>query len=152
MPSGRCGARIRIWRLGGESMGLEQSVLAQARSPLGRRSRPSALDVGRFFDEFLHLRGTIVKPETARLMLKNHNPPSLALRGLGFALGDQDGCSEGKRLATAERPVPLAWADPATDTTCVVLTTLPSQAVSPHPPNVGVQNRCRCGKRVVRPL
>ena len=27
----------------------------------------------------------------------------------------------------------IAWADPATETICVVLTSLPAQAVTPHP-------------------
>jgi CubicO group peptidase (beta-lactamase class C family) len=27
----------------------------------------------------------------------------------------------------------IAWADPATDTVCVILTTLPGTAMSPHP-------------------
>ncbi|MHC4403712.1 MAG: serine hydrolase domain-containing protein [Planctomycetota bacterium] len=95
----------------------------------------SAPDVARFFSEFLHSEGRLVRPQTARLMLRNHNREGLTPRGLGFAIGDQagsPGCSEatfGHEGATGT----LAWADPATDTVCVVLTTLPSRAAHPHP-------------------
>ena len=41
----------------------------------------SAPDVARFLAEFLYAEGKAVKPETARLMLRNHNPPELTLRG-----------------------------------------------------------------------
>jgi CubicO group peptidase (beta-lactamase class C family) len=95
----------------------------------------SAPDVARFLAEFLHQEGKCVKPETARLMLQNHNPAGLTPRGLGFAVGRGAGsrhCSEktfGHNGATGT----LAWADPATNTICVVLTTLPERAVNPHP-------------------
>ena len=95
----------------------------------------SAPDVARFFAEFLHPAGKLLKPETARLVLRNHNPEGLTPRGLGFGIGasaGSEGCSEqtfGHSGATGT----LAWADPATDTICVVLTTLPAQAANPHP-------------------
>jgi CubicO group peptidase (beta-lactamase class C family) len=98
----------------------------------------SAPDVARFLAEFLHAQGKCVKPETARLMIKNHNRDGLTSRGLGFAVGTSagsPGCSEktfGHNGATGT----LAWADPATDTICVVLTTLPERAVRPHPGRV----------------
>jgi CubicO group peptidase (beta-lactamase class C family) len=41
----------------------------------------SAPDVARFLGEFLGARGKVVKPETARLMTRNHNPPGLTPRG-----------------------------------------------------------------------
>ena len=68
-------------------------------------------------------------------MRLNHNRAGLAPRGLGFGVGasaGSPGCSEqtfGHSGATGT----LAWADPATDTICVVLTTLPGRAASPHP-------------------
>src|SRR5688500_7287728 len=37
----------------------------------------SAADVARFFGEFLHPTGKALKPETARLMVRNHNPEGL---------------------------------------------------------------------------
>ncbi len=95
----------------------------------------SAPDVARFFAEFLHPAGKVMKPETARLMVRNHNPEGFAPRGLGFAAGKQaggSGCSE-KTFGHTGSSGTLAWADPATDTVCVVLTTLPAGAASPHP-------------------
>ncbi len=95
----------------------------------------SAPDVARFFTEFLHAEGKVVKPETARLMTRNHNRENLTPRGLGFALGAKSSsshCSE-KTFAHSGATGTLAWADPATDTVCVILTTLPEQAVKPHP-------------------
>ena len=76
-----------------------------------------------------------MKPETARLIVQNHNPAGLTPRGLGFAIGTRAGsprCSEktfGHNGATGT----LAWADPASDTICVILTTLPERAANPHP-------------------
>jgi CubicO group peptidase (beta-lactamase class C family) len=95
----------------------------------------SAPDVARFFTEFLHPTDRMMKPETARLMVQNHNPEGFAPRGLGFAVGSKSGssgCSE-KTFGHSGSSGTLAWADPATDTVCVVLTTLPGAAASPHP-------------------
>jgi CubicO group peptidase (beta-lactamase class C family) len=95
----------------------------------------SASDVAKFFAEFLHAMGKVVKPETARLMTQNHNPAGLTPRGLGFALGSKasaPNCSE-QTFAHSGATGTLAWADPATDTVCVVLTTLPERAAKPHP-------------------
>ncbi len=95
----------------------------------------SAPDLARFLTEFLHPAGKLLKPETTRLMLQNQNPDGLTPRGLGFAIGARagsPGCSEqtfGHSGATGT----LAWADPATDTICIVLTTLPGRAANPHP-------------------
>ena len=47
----------------------------------------SAPDVAAFLGEFLGARGKVVKPETARLMIKNHNPKGFTPRGLGFGVG-----------------------------------------------------------------
>ena len=44
----------------------------------------SAPDIGRFLAEFLYARGAAIKPQTVKLMLKNHNPPGFTPRGLGF--------------------------------------------------------------------
>ncbi|MBB6051388.1 serine hydrolase domain-containing protein [Armatimonas rosea] len=90
----------------------------------------SAGDVLRFLDAFLHPHGELFRPEVAQLMVQNHNPEGLKPRGLGFDLG----------LAGTERSFghtgstgTHAWADPERDLTCVVLTTLPTRAVTPHP-------------------
>jgi CubicO group peptidase (beta-lactamase class C family) len=95
----------------------------------------SAPDVGRFLAEFLSARGTVVKPETAKLMVSNHNGEGLTPRGLGFNVGSaagSPGCSE-KTFGHTGSTGTIAWADPARETVCVVLTSLPGRAVQPHP-------------------
>jgi len=95
----------------------------------------SAPDVARFFAEFLDQQGKAVRPQTARLMLRNHNSGKLPPRGLGFAIGTPAG-SPGCSAATfghSGSSGTLAWADPQTETICVVLTTLPGRAGHPHP-------------------
>ena len=94
----------------------------------------SAPDVARFFAEFLHPTERMLKPDTARRMVTNHNAEGVVPRGLGFSLGARSGspgCSE-KTFGHSGSTGTLAWADPATDTVCVVLTTLPA-SVQPHP-------------------
>lgn len=95
----------------------------------------SAPDVARFLAEFLNESGAVLKPETAKLMTKNHNPPGLTPRGLGLNVGasaDSKGCSE-KTFGHTGSTGTIAWADPASQTICVVLTSLPARAVTPHP-------------------
>jgi CubicO group peptidase (beta-lactamase class C family) len=97
----------------------------------------SAADVGRFLNEFLHPSGKALKPATARLMITNHNSPGLRPRGLGFDLGGGTSsalCSE-KVFGHTGSTGTLCWADPVHDSICVVLTTLPGRAASPHPRN-----------------
>jgi CubicO group peptidase (beta-lactamase class C family) len=94
----------------------------------------SAPDVAAFLTEFLGVRGQAVKSETARLMVKNHNPAGLTPRGLGFALGKgagSRGCSE-RTLGHTGSTGTLCWADPESETVCVVLTSLPARAKN-HP-------------------
>ncbi|MBS0201640.1 MAG: beta-lactamase family protein [Planctomycetes bacterium] len=95
----------------------------------------SAPDIGRVLAEFLFEKGKVVKPTTARLMTTNQNPPNLTARGLGFNVGasaGSPGCSE-KAFGHTGSTGTIAWADPATETICVVLTSLPARALSPHP-------------------
>lgn len=95
----------------------------------------SAPDVAKYLAEFLFAKGTVVKPETARLMTTNHNQPGQTPRGLGLNVGlgaGSAGCSE-KTFGHTGSTGTLAWADPATQTICVVLTSLPARAVQPHP-------------------
>jgi len=95
----------------------------------------SAPDVGVFLGELMGARGRVVKPDTARLMIKNHNPAGLTPRGLGFAVGKKSGspgCSDQTFGHTGSTGT-LCWADPASQTICVVLTSLPRRAVQPHP-------------------
>jgi CubicO group peptidase (beta-lactamase class C family) len=95
----------------------------------------SAPDIAKFLGEFMGARGQVVKPETARLMIKNHNPAGLTPRGLGFGVGKQSGspgCSAQTFGHTGSTGT-LCWADPASDTICVVFTSLPARAVQSHP-------------------
>jgi CubicO group peptidase (beta-lactamase class C family) len=95
----------------------------------------SAPDVAMFLDEFLGARGKVVKPETARLMVENHNQAGLTPRGLGFGVGKASGstgCSE-RTFGHTGSTGTLCWADPATETICIVLTSLPSRAAKSHP-------------------
>jgi CubicO group peptidase (beta-lactamase class C family) len=95
----------------------------------------SAPDLGRFLAEFQNEAGTVVRPSTARLMVSNHNPAGLAPRGLGFNVGrsaGSQGCSA-KTFGHSGSTGTLAWADPASHTICVVLTSLPARAEQPHP-------------------
>lgn len=95
----------------------------------------SAPDVARWLDELLAAEGKTVRPETARLMTRNHNPPGLSPRGLGLNIGagwSAPACSEQTFGHTGSTGT-IAWADPATKTICVVLTSLPARAVTPHP-------------------
>jgi CubicO group peptidase (beta-lactamase class C family) len=77
----------------------------------------------------------MLKPETARLMVSNQNPDGIKARGLGFNVGAEagsPGCSE-RTFGHEGSTGTLCWADPATGTICVVLTTLPLRAADPHP-------------------
>jgi len=106
-------------------------------SPWGG-AHASAADVARFFAEFLHPTGKVLKPETACLMIRNQNPEGLTRFGLGFDVGSTAGgrgCSE-QTFGHSGSTGTLAWADPATNTICVVLTTLPARAAKPHPRNL----------------
>ena len=95
----------------------------------------SAADVARFLDAFLHPEGKILQPETARLMITNQNPPGLRPRGLGFDLGKRlsGSSTSDKTFGHSGSTGTLCWADPDSDSIFVVLTTLPSEAVDPHP-------------------
>jgi CubicO group peptidase (beta-lactamase class C family) len=98
----------------------------------------SAPDVARFLAEFMGARGKAVKPETAGLMIKNHNPPGMTARGLGFAVGKEaggPGCSE-RTFGHTGSTGTICWADPASETICVVLTSLPARALQRHPRTV----------------
>ncbi len=109
----------------------------------------SAPDIGKFLAEFLHAGGKAVRPETARLMTKNHNPPGFTQRGLGFGVGEQagsPGCSE-RTFGHTGSTGTLCWADPATQTICVVLTSLPRRAVQPHPRELAADRVAAAARR-----
>jgi CubicO group peptidase (beta-lactamase class C family) len=95
----------------------------------------SAPDLARFLGEFLGARGQAVRAETARLMIRNHNPKGLTSRGLGFSVGTgagSRGCSE-RTFGHTGSTGTLFWADPASETICVVLTSLPRRGAKRHP-------------------
>ena len=97
----------------------------------------SAGDVARFLDAFLHPQGRMLRPGTCRLMIKNHNPPNMRPRGLGFDLGKNlNGPAGNNVFGHTGSTGTLCWADPTSDSVCVVLTTLPGRAANPHPRNV----------------
>jgi CubicO group peptidase (beta-lactamase class C family) len=109
----------------------------------------SAPDLGTFLSEFMGARGKVVKPETARLMIENHNPAGFTPRGLGFAVGKaagSPGCSEQTFGHTGSTGT-LCWADPASETICVVLTSLPRRAVQPHPRELAAERVAAAARR-----
>lgn len=95
----------------------------------------SAPDIAKFLTEFLEARGEMLKPETARMMIQNQNPAGFTQRGIGFHVGTEagaPGCSE-KTFGHTGSTGTLSWADPATKTICVVLTSLPRRGAKVHP-------------------
>ncbi len=108
----------------------------------------SAQDIGRFLAEFMLAQGKVVKPATARLMIENQNPASLTPRGLGWnvsAAAGSPGCSEQTFGHTGSTGT-LAWADPQTETICVVLTSLPAESVTPHPRELAAEQVAAAAK------
>jgi CubicO group peptidase (beta-lactamase class C family) len=109
----------------------------------------SAPDVATFLGEFLGARGKVVKPETARLMIQNHNPKELTPRGLGFGVGKgsgSSGCSE-RTFGHTGSTGTLCWADPGSEAICVVLTSLPSRAVQRHPRELAAERIAAAARR-----
>ncbi len=135
LPDGIGARRKRVAAIPTQKIGIGTAPTGGNWARRGAELHASAPDVAKFFAEFLHAAGKVVKPETARLMTQNHNPANLTPRGLGFALGSKasaPNCSE-QTFSHSGATGTLAWADPATDTICVVLTTLPERAAKPHP-------------------
>ncbi|MCE9532780.1 MAG: beta-lactamase family protein [Planctomycetes bacterium] len=109
----------------------------------------SAPDIAKWLGEFMGARGKVVKPETARLMIKNHNPDGFTPRGLGFGVGKGSGslgCSE-KTFGHTGSTGTLCWADPASETICVVLTSLPRLAKQRHPRELAAERVAAAANR-----
>lgn len=109
----------------------------------------SAPDVAAFLGEFLGARGKAVKPETAKLMIANQNPDDLTPRGLGFGVGKgagSTGCSE-RTFGHTGSTGTLCWADPASETICVVLTSLPSRGADRHPRDLAAERVAAAARR-----
>jgi CubicO group peptidase (beta-lactamase class C family) len=82
-------------------------------------------------------------------MTRNHNPEGLTPRGLGLAVGTRagsPGCSE-RAFGHTGSTGTLCWADPASETVCVVLTSLPGRAVKPHPREVAAERVAAAARR-----
>jgi CubicO group peptidase (beta-lactamase class C family) len=109
----------------------------------------SAPDVATFLGEFMAARSKVLKPETARLMIENHNPAGFTPRGLGLAVGKESGspgCSEHSFGHTGSTGT-LCWADPASETLCVVLTSLPGRALRRHPRALAAESVAAAARR-----
>jgi CubicO group peptidase (beta-lactamase class C family) len=109
----------------------------------------SAPDLTLFLGEFLGASGKAVKPETARLMIQNHNPAGATPRGLGFAVGKgagSPGCSD-RTFGHGGSTGTLCWADPASETICVVLTSLPSRGAQRHPRELAAERVAAAARR-----
>ncbi len=72
-------------------------------------------------------------------MIQNHNRNELAARGLGFATGAVfiANCTANAFGHTGSTGT-IALHDPQHNLTCVVLTSLPGEAVKPHPRELAV--------------
>ena len=84
-------------------------------------------DLAGFLGSFMHSDLRLLREETARLTIADHTPMMEAHRGIGFMVGPAGfgkGCSM-KTFGHSGSTGTLAWADPETDTSFVLLTTLP---------------------------
>ena len=87
----------------------------------------TAADMTAFLRSFLHPDGKVLREKTAQLMIQDHTPTLEAHRGIGFMVGLTGlgkGCSK-RVFGHSGSTGTLAWADPATDTSFVLLTSLP---------------------------
>lgn len=87
----------------------------------------TAGDLTLFLRGFLHPGGKVLRGETAREMIRDHTLALGAHRGIGFMVG-RDGFGKGcsaRAFGHSGSTGTLAWADPATGTSFVLLTTLP---------------------------
>ena len=87
----------------------------------------TAGDVAIFLRSFLKPDGKVLKPETARAMIQNHNQGLDRPRGLGFDVSTKyfGQSSSEKTFGHRGSTGTIAWADPETDVSCVILTSLP---------------------------
>lgn len=93
----------------------------------------TAEDLALFLQSFVKPDGRVLKLETARLMIQDHTPGLAARRGLGFLIGSGSfgkGCSM-KTFGHGGSTGTLAWADPESDRSCVILTSLPAHVSGP---------------------
>jgi len=84
-------------------------------------------DMTIFLRSLLHPEGKVLREESARLMIADYTPTLEAHRGIGFMVGPEGfgkHCSA-RTFGHSGSTGTLAWADPATDTSFVLLTALP---------------------------
>lgn len=83
-------------------------------------------DLTLLLDFLLQPDGRVMKVESVREMLRDHTPGLEAHRGIGFMLGSGfgAGCSA-ETFGHFGSTGTMAWADAKSDTTCVLLTSLP---------------------------
>ncbi len=88
----------------------------------------NALDVGKLLEYFLKPQAKVLKPETALLMTKDHNPGLNEPWGLGWAVkpGRFGKACSPTAFGHSGSTGTLSWADPATGTIFVLLTSRPS--------------------------
>lgn len=87
----------------------------------------TAADIATFLRSFMHPDGKLLRETTARLMITDHTLKLEAHRGIGFMVGPTglgQGCSA-RTFGHSGSTGTLAWADPATDTSFVLLSALP---------------------------
>ena len=135
VPDGRRRARIGERRSAGQGVGLEQSLLAEAGRSLGRNARfragprqvsgrvPGGPRQGR---EARDGAADDQEPQSGR----DSHRAGWDLR-VGKGSGSP-GCSE-RTFGHTGSTGTLCWADPASETICVVLTSLPRRAAQRHP-------------------
>jgi CubicO group peptidase (beta-lactamase class C family) len=89
----------------------------------------TAPDIAKFLESFLAPDGKVLKKETTAAMLANHNQGLNQPCGLGFAIkpGSFGHKCSSRAFGHGGSTGTLAWADPATGVTCVILTSLPSR-------------------------
>jgi beta-lactamase class C len=93
----------------------------------------TAGDVATLLRSFLHPNGKVLRESTARLMIQDHTPRLEAHRGIGFMVGLAGlgkGCSP-RAFGHSGSTGTLAWSDPATDTSLVLLAALPKNVSGP---------------------
>lgn len=95
----------------------------------------SAGDVLKFLEAFVVEQPGFLTTDTTRLMIRNHNVGLQVPRGLGFAIGPQSLCQSCRQTTFGHSGSTgtLAWLDTERHVSLVVLTSLPGQAVKPHP-------------------
>lgn len=88
----------------------------------------TAADVSKFLASFLHPSGHVLRRETAEAMIITHTQGLDGTWGLGWMLGPGQfgrGCSP-RTFGHYGASGTVAWADPATQVRCVLLTTKPA--------------------------